>query len=238
MIAHDAFGFVSTPRGIGTRDPAFTGGSSNPSKKGAMIHPRLPPRTAPPMAGPPRMPPPRPGPRPTIPLLSVPAGATAPPSAEAARVAQATPPVHELGRPSDTLALLQRRCEYLENLGRRHATALADADASIAALRVALHAVESAVGMRGRVLVPTTEFVSREDSVEVAARVPRARAVVAPGVVVHVTYPMQTLQDGQRTLVCMRRVNVDVDTAEVTMSWIVVYERDSDTRFVGEFAVV
>lgn len=200
-----ALGFVGTPRAGAPRDSYFTGTSNNPSKKGSMIAVAVT----------------RPK-RDSVEKKKVeePASYQAP----VAMDSEITVP-----RASDA-SMLERRCQFLEQQGKRQITMLADQNEHISSLEHRLFAQQlngSFGWLHANVLQRTTEYMM-QDTDEETPNCEAGGATVEKGVVVNVCYPMKEIGPDDTRILMTRRC-VEPTTGQLKMSWIVVY-----TRAVGE----
>ena len=227
-----ALGFVGTPRGGAPRDSHFTGSSNNPSKKGSMIAPA------------------RPG-------SSMKRNDTAPEtkthsSHEIGTFADSkhhVPPapatsIYALPPSNDDPSMIERRCEYLELLGKRQTTLLSDQNEQIKKLedKLALQSDDpSLLGwLQATVLKPTTEYHASDCECDAPSCNGQGQSV-AGGTVVNIRYPMHELSHNGNSRVIMCRRNVDRVTGQMSISWIVVYSIEAGEaaiRHVADFALV
>lgn len=221
-----ALGFVGTPRAVSQRDSYFTGSSSNPSKKGSMIalaRPTPQKRSDAILPNPERK-------------KSDDAEVIPPPPVRMVRALSevAAAPPH-----ANDLAMLQRRCDFLELQSKRQITMISDQSEYIKKLEEKIVDPSNQLGwLKGGVLQSTTEYNMTE-----MGRDPDCTGdgtVVDKGVVVNVCYPMKMLhsEGSKRVVMCRRRV--EPTTGQVFMSWIVVYSGEAnkeDVRYVGDFHV-
>lgn len=124
---------------------------------------------------------------------------------------------------SNNLALLERRCVFLEEQEKRRASEVAD-------LRVKL-AEAHVEAVRATVLEPTVQTTETEPVVGISAE-------VAAGTEVQLQYPMKRVRSGEATQVWMRRREVDPHLAAVTYSWLLLFEEREahpDRVLVGDF---
>lgn len=95
--------------------------------------------------------------------------------------------------------------------------------------------------VKAKTLLETEEFVSTEADPHVAV-LSAQPTTVAAGTELSLSYPQAEVTiDGENKIVMRRRV-VDPDSAQITMSWLVVYFPDAsnnelDVSYVGDFAV-
>jgi hypothetical protein len=127
------------------------------------------------------------------------------------------------GTAANTLALLERRCIFLEEQDKRRMAEVADLRARLNDARVeTVHAT---------VLSPTTQAREVEPSPQSVDRVPEGQRV-------QLQYPMKRVRSGDVTQVWMRRREVDPDLAAVDYRWILLFEEREgapDRVLVGKF---
>ena len=126
---------------------------------------------------------------------------------------------------SNTLALLERRCVFLEEQDKRRVAEIADLRAKLAESRPE--------GVRATVLKPTVQraVLEGEDA-------PTADEPVVGGTEVDLQYPMKRVSNGRATQIWMRRRIVDPRLATVSYTWILLFQEEdavADEVFVGEF---
>lgn len=125
---------------------------------------------------------------------------------------------------SDSAALLQRRCLYLEENDKRRVAEIADLRARL----VEAH-VETVTGT-----VQRTTLQTNADEVD-----PQAPTIEVPeSTVVTLQYPMKRIRTGPVTQVWMRRREVDPYIASIAYSWILLFEETEgkpDHVFVSQF---
>lgn len=109
---------------------------------------------------------------------------------------------------SNAVALLERRCVFLEEQEKRRGAEVADLRA-----RLAESHVES---VTATVLEPTVQVKELEPM--------GAEEPVAAGSTVQLQYPMKRIQRGKATQVWMRRREVDPHVAAVSYTWILLFE--------------
>ena len=131
-------------------------------------------------------------------------------------------PAH--GISSNTVALMERRCIFLEDQDKRRTAEIADLRAKLAQAHVeTVHAT---------VVAPTVQV----DEVEPMSA---ARAAVAAGTEVQLQYPMRRLRSASgATQVWMRRREIDAHIAAVSYSWLLLFEEadnQPDRVFVRKF---
>ena len=127
------------------------------------------------------------------------------------------------GPAANTLALLERRCIFLEEQDKRRMAEVADMRARLNDARVeTVHAT---------VLSDTVQAREVEPSLQSSERVPKGERV-------QLQYPMKRVRTGDATQVWMRRREVDPDLAAVDYRWLLLFEeRDGapDRVLVGGF---
>lgn len=125
--------------------------------------------------------------------------------------------------PANTLALLERRCIFLEEQNKRRSAEVADLRAKLAESRV-----ETVSGT-----VEVTTLQAAEISPEVVHT-----SEVAKGSVLALQYPMKRILNGKATQVWMQRRMVDPDLATVSYAWVLIFEEqegEPDRVFVGDY---
>lgn len=128
-----------------------------------------------------------------------------------------------LGPAHNTLALLERRCIFLEDQDKRRAAEVAD-------LRAKLNEAQVET-VRGTALCATTQARELEPMAGVAE--------VPAGTPLQLQYPMKRVRSGATTQVWMRRREVDADLASVSYTWVLLFEEREgahDRVLVGNFA--
>ena len=89
----------------------------------------------------------------------------------------------------------------------------------------------------GTVSEETVEFVSNEDSSIAVKSQPEK---VEKGEKISISYPQEHVTYNSKTCVVMKRRKIDADTADITTSYIVVYEPgdgDEGKTFVSNFSI-
>ena len=219
-----ALGFVGTPRAASQRDSYFTGSSNNPSKKGSMI------ALARPTAQQKRADATLPNPE-----RKKSDDAEVPP----VRMVRASSEVAAAPPHANDLAMLQRRCDFLELQSKRQITMISDQSEYIKNLEEKILDPSNQLGwLKGEVLQSTSEYNMTEMGTDPDCT--GDGTVVDKGVVVNVCYPMKMLhsEGGKRIVMCRRRA--EPTTGQILMSWIVVYSGEAnkeDGRYVGKFHV-
>ena len=133
---------------------------------------------------------------------------------------EAAPPPGAAIAPSNTVALLERRCAFLEEQEKRRGAEIAD-------LRARLND-SHAETIRGTVMHKTEQVVEMGDK-------PKA---VPVGTSVQLQYPMRRVQVKDATQVWMRRREVDPHVASVSYTWLLLFSEHvdgSDRVYVGGF---
>lgn len=121
---------------------------------------------------------------------------------------------------SKSMALLERRCIFLEEQEKRRGAEIADLRAKLAEAHVET--------VKATALLPTMQ----------AAEIEGERSEVAAGTELCLQYPMKRIRAGEAAQVWMRRREVDPHLAVVSYSWILIFEEQDaqpDKVFVGEF---
>ena len=125
---------------------------------------------------------------------------------------------------SKTLALLERRCVYLEEQEKRRGAEVAD-------LRARLESAH-AESVAATVLAPSIEALEVDPRVQSFTEVPA-------GTPVQLLYPMKRIRSTTgASQVWMKRRSVDPALATVTYSWILLFEEQDgapDRVLVGDF---
>lgn len=126
---------------------------------------------------------------------------------------------------TNTLALLERRCLFLEEQDKRRIAEVADLRVKLAEAHLeTVHAVT---------LLKTVQVV------DVDAIATSSTAEVDAGLKVQLQYPMKRVRSADDTYqVWMRRREVDPDLASVTYSWLLLFEEKEGTPdkvLVGNF---
>lgn len=123
---------------------------------------------------------------------------------------------------SNNVALLERRCVFLEEQEKRRGAEIADLRAKLLDAQV-----ENVWATVREVTVQASELEPMGVQTEVAA-----------GREVHLQYPMKRIRAGEATQVWMRRREVDPHIASVTYSWILLFQEQEgqpDRVFVSGF---
>ena len=126
------------------------------------------------------------------------------------------------GAAANTLALLERRCIFLEEQDKRRMAEVADLRARLNDARVET--------VRATVLEATVQ--AREPDAPTSDPVPA-------GARVQLQYPMKRVRAGDATQVWMRRREVDPDLGSVEYRWLLLFEEREgapDRVLVGEFS--
>jgi hypothetical protein len=138
--------------------------------------------------------------------------------------------------------LLAHRCDFLEEQLKKHGTALCDHDNTVRQLRESVEAevaqCQGALWLSARVLLPTSEYATSADDAQWAARNAEVVQVAPRAERISVAYPMREVQrtNGSR-VVLMRRRQADPETAELSVSWLAVYDGERDAHCVGDYRV-
>ena len=152
----------------------------------------------------------------------------------AARRSEASPGLAAPGEGNNTLALLERRCVFLEEQEKRRGAEVADMRAKISHLHAEAH-VET---VAATVFEPTVQTGDVE-ALERQGASGGATSVVPAGARVHLQYPMKRVRSaGGATQVWMRRRQVDPHLAAVSYSWLLLFEEkegEPDRLLVGDF---
>ena len=133
---------------------------------------------------------------------------------------------------ANTVALLERRCIFLEEQEKRCAAEIADLRAKLADARVE--------NVTATVLEPTVQTVDLgEDHAMPTAGSGHEMSTVAAGTELQLQYPMKRVRAaGGATQVWMRRREVDPHIASVSYSWVLLFEEQDgrpDRVLVGHF---
>ena len=113
-----------------------------------------------------------------------------------------------------TLALLERRCMFLEEQEKRRSAEIAD-------MRARLSEASQVETVSASVVEDTVEA----DDIEPTVKNKRS---LAAGVEVQLQYPMRRIRSGEATQIWMRRRRVDPDLASVTYTWLMLFEEQPD----------
>lgn len=126
---------------------------------------------------------------------------------------------------SNNLALLERRCVFLEEQEKRRAAEVADLRAKLAEAHVET--------------VIATVIATTRQAAEVEPQVSASTTEVVAGTEVQLQYPMKRIRSSEgSTQVWMRRREVDPHVAIVTYSWILLFEEKEnqpDRVYVSHF---
>lgn len=98
--------------------------------------------------------------------------------------------------------------------------------------------LDASVGswMKASAIHKTTEYVTLDDDIaNVVARV--KPTVVDDGTMLSVSYPMHKVVVGDKPVIVMRRRMVDMETAQISGSWVIVnVPGDEPSTLVSNFA--
>ena len=125
----------------------------------------------------------------------------------------------------NTIALIERRCMFLEEQEKRRGAEVSDMRARLLEVHIEM--------VMATTIAPTVQVLDMGETAVVGSTTD-----VASELDVHLQYPMKRLHSNGTTQVWMRRRHVDPMLATVTYSWLLLFEEcegKPDRVLVGKF---